>query len=252
MSYFIEREAFYTEKRDSIAIIKIKDKVFDLVTDLEESEYLMEFITQSEYDNEISALLFLNEPGCFGEDKYDKFIHEILGRHEEKSKDEVPTFSHKNIRFREINILNKIIRGIAAYQKLCFIAINGEVVTPFIGAALAADFRFASNKSRFIMAHNKYGLHPSGALPFFLTHYMHHSAALGIQLSEGFTVEKAKELGLVNEIFTSDHFDDLCIEEVFSYLHCRTCTMRRAKQLTNFHRRELNDYFQYEAGLLNL
>jgi enoyl-CoA hydratase/carnithine racemase len=252
MSYFIEREAFYTEKRDRIAIIKIKDRVFDLVTDIYESENLMEFITQSEYDNDIAALLFLNEPGCYGEDKYDAFIHRIMERQEVKDKNETPTFSQRNIRFREINILNNIIRGIAAYQKLCFIGINGEVVTPFIGAALAADFRFASKNSRFVMAHNKFGLHPSGALPFFLAHYMHHSTALSMQLSHDITVERARELGLVNEIFPSDHFDDLCIEEVRNYLHCRSCTIRMTKKLTNFSRKDLNDYFQYEAGLLNL
>ena len=102
------------------------------------------------------------------------------------------------------------------------------------------------------MAHNKFGLHPSGALPYFLAHYMHHTKAMAVQLSQSITIEEAHELGLINEIFPIDHFDDLCIEEVQSYLHCRTCTIRRTKQLTNFKRRELNEYFQYEAGLLNL
>ncbi len=102
------------------------------------------------------------------------------------------------------------------------------------------------------MAHNKFGLHPSGALPYFLCHYMHHSKAMAVQLSQSITVEEAHELGLINDIFTPDHFDELCMEEVLSYLHCKTCTVRRTKQLTNFSRRGLNEYFQYEASLLNL
>ncbi len=252
MNYFIEREAFHTEKRDHIAVIKIKDKVFDLVTDLDESEHLMDFIKQTEYDNSIMAILFLNEPGCIGEEAYDQFIRKILETNISASKEDSPRFSKKNIRFRKINILNKIIRGIASYQKLSFMGIHGEVVTPFIGTALSADFRFASKDCRFIMAHNKFGLHPSGALPFFLSNYMSHSKSMAIQLGQEITVEEAKDLGLVNEIFTNDHFDELCMEEVLSYLHCKTCTIRRTKQLTNFSRRDLNDYFQYEASLLNL
>lgn len=252
MSYFIERESFLTFQKDHLAIIKIKDKVFNLVTDLDESEFLMEFIKKTEYDNKIMAILILNEPGCFGESVYDQFIHSILDRNLGASKEETPSFGKKNLRFREINILNKIIRGIAAYQKLSFIGANGDVVTPFFGTALAADFRFASTQTRFLMAHNKYGLHPSGALPFFLTHYMHHSRAMEVQLSQSLSAEEAQELGLINEIFTTDHFDELCMEEVLNYLHCKTCTIRRTKQLTNFSRRDLNEYFQFEADLLNL
>ncbi|MBU2650889.1 MAG: enoyl-CoA hydratase/isomerase family protein [Bacteroidetes bacterium] len=252
MDYHFERESFTTYSKGVVAIIRIKSKVFDLVTDLEESELMLDFIKKTEYDPQIMALLIINEPGCYGEDVYEQFMHKILELQPPEDNNANPNFIQKNTRFREINILNKIVKGTAEYQKLSFIGIDGDIVTPFFGAALSADFRFASKGSKIIMAHKKYGLHPSGALPFFLGRYLGHSKAIEFQLSDIIKVKKAMELGLINEIFETDEFEKLCLIGINNYLHCKTCTMRRTKQLTSFVNRDLNDYFQFEASLLNL
>ncbi|MFO8129070.1 MAG: enoyl-CoA hydratase/isomerase family protein [Bacteroidales bacterium] len=252
MDYFIERESFTTYSKEPVAVLNIRHNVFDLVTNLQESELLVEFIKKTEYDPNIMALMIINDPGCLGEDEYDRFIHDIIDHQTESDKDNLPGFTQKNIRFREINILNKIIKAIAEYQKLCFSAIRGDIVTPFIGASLAADFRYITENSRLIMAHNKFGLHPSGAMPFFLGHYLGHSRAMKIQLTASITAENALELGLVDELLSDTDFEESCLDKIHGYLHCRTCTIRRTKQLTSFIMRDLHDYFQFEASLLNL
>jgi enoyl-CoA hydratase/carnithine racemase len=252
MSYFTEYNSFVIYPRESVAVIKINDKIFDLVTDLEESDHLMDVIKKSENDKKIMALLITNEPGCFGEDIYDQFIHEILEQHSHTNKDDLPDFTEKNIRFREINILNKFIREILDYQKLCYAGINGDIVTPFFGTSLAADFRYATENTRFILAHNKFGLHPSGALPFFLSNYLSHSKAIEIQLSHDISAKEAKKLGLINHIFSEENFEDQCLDIINKHLHCSTCTIQRTKQLTNFSRKDLYNYFRFEASLLNL
>jgi len=252
MDYHFERESFVTYFNQAVAIVRIKGKVFDLVTDLEESELMLDFIKKTEYDPQIMALLIINDPGSYGLDEYEQFMHKIVELQNIQDKDASPNFIQKNTRFREINILNKIIKGTAEYQKLSFVGIDGDIVTPFFGASLSADFRFATKGSKFIMAHKKYGLHPSGALPYFLSRYIGHSKAMEIQLSEVLKVKKAMELGLINEILEPEDFERQCLKKIDKYIQCRTCVIRRTKQLTNFINRDLNDYFQFEASLLNL
>lgn len=246
------RKSFETGFEDNIAIITSKSLLFDLVTDIDESNAFIDFIRETERSHDIKALLIINEEGRYGSQEYHDFITHILGPQEECDKKGPPRFQRKDDRFREINILNKVIKVLSEYRKLCFAGINGEIVTPFIGAVLSMDIRFATDNSKFVMAHNKYGLHPSGALPFFLSQYIHHSRALEIQFRDELSVKEAYELGLVNKIFTKDNFKAQVLEEIQHFIRCKSSTIHLTKRLTNYTRKALSEYFLYEASLLNL
>ena len=248
----INRSSFETSIESHVAIITIKEGVFHLVTDINESNALIDYIKETEGNPEIKALFIVNEAGNFGADRYHEFITRIMGPQEDCGKNSPPKFEHKDIRFREINILNKIIKILSEYRKLCFSGIDGDIVTPFFGAALSMDIRFASEGTRFIMAHNRYGLHPSGALPFFLSQYIHHSRALEIQFRQEFSVEEALQLGLVNKVFPAEQFKKRCLHEIQHFTKCENSTIGVTKRLTNYTRKALSDYFLYEASLLNL
>jgi enoyl-CoA hydratase/carnithine racemase len=248
----IERQSFETSIADHVAVVSIKSGVYKLVTDNDESSILIDFIRETQGSQEVKALLIINEDGRYSEQEYHDFITSILGKQEECGEKKSPKFEQKNVRFREINNLNKIIKGLSEYRKLCFSGINGDIVTPFIGAVLSMDIRYATEGTNFIMAHNKYGLHPSGALPFFLSQYIHHSRALEIQFRDRFSVAEAHALGLVNKIFPKEHFRERCLEEIQAFIRCESSTIGVTKRLTNFTRKALPDYFLYEASLLNL
>jgi enoyl-CoA hydratase/carnithine racemase len=247
----IKRETFESSFEDHLVIITIKRGVYELVTDINESNILIDFIKESEGSPEVKAMLIINEPGRYGEEDYDTFITRTLGWQECTEK-APPRFAEKDARFREINILNKIIKVLSEYRKLCFSGINGDIVTPFIGASLSMDVRFATEGSRFIMAHNKYGLHPSGALPFFMSQYIHHSRALEMQFRDAFDVSEALALGLVNKVFPVEGFRESCLDEIRHFIRCENSTIGVTKRLTNYTRKALSDYFLYEASLLNL
>jgi enoyl-CoA hydratase/carnithine racemase len=248
----IERNSFSTSLEDNVAVISIKEGVFDLVTDIDESNILLDYIKETEGSPYIKALLIINDEGLYGEQEYHEFISMILGPQEDRGEKSPPKFAQKDVRFREINILNKIIKVLSEYRKICFSAINGDIVTPFIGASLSMDIRYATEGTRFVMAHNKYGLHPSGALPFFLSQYIHHSRALEIQFRDDFSVEEAFTLGLVNKIFPKEKFRKRCLHEIQHFIRCENSTISVTKRLTNYTRKALPEYFMYEASLLNL
>ncbi len=251
MNYIIDTEYFETDIINHIAVIRLKNNVYNLVTHLDDSEKMMEFVRKTEYDENIHALLVVNEEESFGEKMYDSFINKIIEQ-QSLEKKEAPTFTEKTLRFREINILNKIVMGLAEYQKLFYFGLLGEVVTPFFGTSMTADFRFATNDCHFILSHNKFGLHPTAALPFFLSQQLGHSKAMEIILGDKLSCNEAYSLGLINKLLPKDKFESRCIDHILSQFNCRSCTVRRTKQLVNFSRRELKDYFKYEASLLNL
>jgi hypothetical protein len=238
--------------RDHLAIVKIKAEAFELITNISESQLMMDFLKDAECKPEVKGLLLLNEPGCLGEEAYDSFIRSILEEDDLLENKNVPTFIQKNTRFRQINILNRFIGFLSGYRKLVTVGISSTIVTPFMGATLVADIRLASPNAAFSLAHRKYGLHPSGAIPFLLTHYLGHSKAVEIQLSERVSAEEAFRMGLVTQILPHDQFEENCIRFAQHYLANYRSTLSATKRLNNYANHGLPDYFEHEGSIINL
>ena len=129
---------------------------------------------------------------------------------------------------------------------------GSTMVTPFMGVALVADLRLVSPNGAFSLAHRKYGLHPSGAIPFFLTHYLGHSKAIEIQLSDRINAEEGFRLGLFNQVLPADDFNQNCIRYIQPYLNNFRSTLSTTKRLNNFKHRWLQEYQEHEGSLINL
>ncbi|MCB2218902.1 MAG: enoyl-CoA hydratase/isomerase family protein [Bacteroidetes bacterium] len=251
MNVLANNDFYEVYSNDDIAFIEIKEKVFDLITDVQLSETLLQLINDIDHKQDTKALLFYNHPDSFSDAQYDRFINRVLEK-EKVHQDGRPNITERNVRFREINILNTLIKRIGAVQKIVVSALQGSVVTPFVGAAMVADFRYAAEGTILSMIHNKYGLHPAGGLPYFLSHTVHHSKALELQLQDQITAEEALENGLLNKILPRENFKDHLIHEIHKITVKPYSTIRDTKRLTNYSREALKDYFDFEAGLLNL
>ncbi|MFA4864064.1 MAG: hypothetical protein WC605_09875 [Bacteroidales bacterium] len=170
MGKSIDNLYFDASIQDNLAVISFKSEAFELISSLNDSQVMMDFIRDADYEPSVKGLLLLNQPDCLGEQAYDHFIRSILKEDDSLESKDYPVFLQKNVRFRQINILNKFIRFLSGYHKLVIVGLGCTMVTPFMGVALVADMRLASPYGVFSLAHRKYGLHPSGAIPFFLTH----------------------------------------------------------------------------------
>jgi enoyl-CoA hydratase/carnithine racemase len=239
---------------DDIAIIRIKKNVFEFISDMKQSAGLFDFIDSINSTYQINAIFFYNDPDSFSEEEYDKFINRIMVDATAREESNLPCFTDKNVRSREINIMNDLIKRLCGLHVLVVAGIQGTVVTPYIGTVMSADLKYASEDARFSMAHNKYGLHPSGGLPFFLSGFLHHSKAIEIQFREkNISAQEALELGLINKILKKEDFENSAIEEIKAIIsRINHCTIQHTKRLTNFRRKIIKDYFEYEGELLNL
>lgn len=245
----IINKMFEVEVRDKVAIVLIKEDVFKLFTT--EHDFLFSALNSFEINKKISAVLFRNSPDSLGEGVYETFLKEIMLPFESKNT-ELPDFCNRNLRFRELNVLDRFILYLRDYKKLCFFLLSGGIVTPFFGASLAFDIRYATPEMYFSLAHNKYGLHPSGALPYFLIEQLGYNRAMEIMFSEKISAQEALNLGLINKIVSGEDALDSVLSEMnkITQLHCSG--LRRTKQLSSYVRESLSDYFDYEATLLNL
>ncbi len=241
---------FEVEVRDKVAIVLIKEDVFKLITTYHES--LFDSLNSFESDNQIKAVLFQNTPECYGEKVYESFLKENMVPFNKLEDFELPNFCNKNVRFRELNVLNRFIKYLVNYKKLCFTVLSGSVVTPFFGASLSTDIRYATPEMYYSLAHNKYGLHPSGALPYFLITQLGYNRAMKIMFSENISAQEALNLGLINKIVSAENMLDEVLSDIKKITQFRSCTLRRTKQLSSYVRESLSDYFTYEETLLNL
>jgi enoyl-CoA hydratase/carnithine racemase len=244
---------FYeVEVKDSLVIIFFKKDVFKLLTTREGSDLLFKTLNNFHSDTQIKALLFINKPECFGEKVYDSFLNEIISTETEEKDHQVSNITDRHKRSKEIYTLNRFVEYLANYRKICFTVLSGGIVTPFFGVSLTMDIRYATPDMTFLLAHNKYALHPSGGLPYFLIQQIGYNKAMEVLLSNQISSEKALELGLINKIVPSENFLEGVINDIEIVTNLQSCTLRRTKQLAAYTRDSLPDYFEFEGKLLNL
>jgi len=251
--FSFKTEELHSYLKEDIAVIKIKCNVFDTITDLAESGKLISIVQMAERIPDVKALLILNEPNSMGDEEYEKFLHRILERGiDPYAPEETRGIVQKVDRVREINILNRTIAQLTEFKKVCINGLQGSIVTPFFGASLAFDFRYAAEGMYFSLAHLKYGLHPSGALPFFLTRYLGHSKSIEVLFKcEKISAQEALDLGLVTKILPSEKFEEHCLREIEQICHLDTRVIHSTKLLANISRLELRNYFDIESALLH-
>jgi 2-(1,2-epoxy-1,2-dihydrophenyl)acetyl-CoA isomerase len=234
---------------DGIAVVRIQADSFATLTDLAESGRFLGLFHDAEVDNQVRALLLLSQPGGFADGEYEKFIC-----HEEAVLGQPGQATHlKTQVIRHINILNRIVTQMAEFKKIFAVALQGSVVTPFFGASLAADFRFASRDMFFSPAHCRHGLHPTGALPYFLPRYVGQGKAAEI-LFKGEKLDAATmlALGLVTEVLPADDFEGRCIKSLQPWCELPGEVILSSKLLLNHaNRLGLKRYFDTEAALLH-
>ncbi|HUU06388.1 MAG TPA: enoyl-CoA hydratase/isomerase family protein [Patescibacteria group bacterium] len=234
---------------DGIAVLRVQADSIATLTDLAESGRFLALFHEAEVHNQVRALLLMGNPGGFADDEYEKFIC-----HEEAELGQPGQATHLKTKVvRHINVLNRIVTQMADFKKIFAVGLQGSAVTPFFGASLAADFRFASRDMVFSPAHCRHGLHPTGALPYFLPRYVGQGKAAEILFKgEPLAAATLLALGLVTEVLPADDFERRCIEALQPWCALPGEVILSSKLLLNHaNRMGLKRYFDTEAALLH-
>ncbi|RLC58087.1 MAG: hypothetical protein DRH89_01970 [Candidatus Cloacimonadota bacterium] len=241
-NFEFESEQIKCYTNENIGIIKFKSNVFDIVSNLDESNDVFQIFKAASEDSNVKLILFLNDSCCFSEKEYSEFLNSLI---EDWTRIEKSMF-----RQRQINILNRFIMEIINLDKIVVSCLSGNVVIPFFGTSLSADFRYASEDMVYSLSHLKHKVHPSGALPYFLPKYVGFGKANELLFSDReISAREAMKLGLINEILPKDDFERHCIREVQSLIDIDPIVVKTTKHLLRFSEKELSMYFQKEINI---
>lgn len=250
-SYTFEDADLKSYLQEDFLVIHIQQNAFEIVTDLSESSHLFDLLELVAEDEKVKGVFIFNSPGIFGEEEYDAFLRKVFDLKADDPFSKIATYDKQGIRKRQINILNHFITSTLANSKLIVLGLQGGVVTPFFGASLAADLRFGSSDMSFCLAHVKYGLPPTGALPYFLPRFLGLNHAKDLLFRGGkISAQQALELRLINQILPGENFAQECLEILRGMKHADTKFIRITKQLTNTFARELENYLDFESRIL--
>ncbi len=118
-------EFFEISKKDAISIIKIKNNVFDFISDIDLSGKLMDFLNTLSGNTEIKALVFYNDPDCVNETNYARFSKRFMTESKKTDHSLTLGFNQKNVRFREITMLNRFVKTFSKSQYYCCFRFTG-------------------------------------------------------------------------------------------------------------------------------
>jgi enoyl-CoA hydratase/carnithine racemase len=228
-----------------VGVLTLKKNVFEMVTDLSESSDFFGLLEKSKSVSDIHAILIINESGCFDTQSYSEFLKTVI---DEDTKNGFK-LSTGVARTRQIVNLNNFIRRAPDFEKLVFIAFQGEVVTPFFGASLAADYRFASEDVNFSLCHLQMGIHPAGALPYFLPKYLGQGKASEILFNcNDISAKEALNWGLINKVFPIQNFEQDCVTAINQMVEGNVNVLKCTKKLMKHTIKELEEYISLEES----
>ena len=243
---------FNCEIENDVAILTIKGNAFKSVSSIARNIDIIPWFDKVEQSENVRGVLLLNENDAMSEKAYNEFLSETIGiDFDPENPKDISRFTKNEIRTREITILGNIIRKIISFKKLLIIGINGDIVSPFFGLSLAADFRFASTHTNFVLSHIKYRLHPSGALPFFLPNYLCQSKVAEL-LFRGTKLPAAelKKLGLINDFYDGTEFIEKIKAEANQICKVSLNVVKSTKKLLYRHKKSLNEYLDLESEFI--
>ncbi len=137
--------------------------------------------------------------------------------------------------FKEIlEYLHSTISEIKRAPKPFIAAVNGVAAAGGFGLAMACDLVFASEDATFEWAYHKTGLSGAESSTFFLPRLLGLRTAMGlVLLNPRLTAAKARELELVNDVFSRDTFEGEVMRIARQLAAGPTRAYAVAKQLIN-------------------
>ncbi len=242
-------EAMECQIDGAIAILRSKANAFETLTNIEANGIIFKWFDAVEADPDIKVVIAYNSPGCYCEFEYNKFLSDLVGKELDiENPIHIKSFEKDRIRAIEINMLMNYIRKLIGFKKIVINALCGQIVTPFFGLSLAGDFRFAAYNMKYTFSHVKYGLHPSGALPFFLPRFLGHPKSEEYLFRGGeIPAIEAKSLGLVNETVPQDRLEEYCMQEAKKLCELDVHVIRSTKNLLCNFEEEFERYIERES-----
>jgi enoyl-CoA hydratase/carnithine racemase len=243
-----DTKGFSCKVENGLAVLNIKGNAFRGISSINRNNDIIPWLDEVDNYSEVRGLLILNEKESMSEKAYVDFLKEIAGDNfNAENPKNTPKFIKEDIRAREITILGNIINALLGFNKIIISGIRGNIVSPFFGLNLIADFRFTEANTNFILSHIKYRLHPSGGLPYFLPLYLSHSKVIELLFRGGsIPAEELKDLGLITGFYDESEFIERVRAEAVEICKVSRNVVMSTKKLLYRNKKDFQDYLDLE------
>jgi 2-(1,2-epoxy-1,2-dihydrophenyl)acetyl-CoA isomerase len=187
--------AIETERRASVLTITINRPERLNALDVPSMRELRQTLQATAVDRSVRCVLLTGAGSafCAGGDVADMEEHRVRG--------DLPLLFHELTGEQEI-----AVREILTMRKPVVAALPGVAAGGGLSLALSADWRIAADRAVLVPAFPSLGAVPDGGLTYFLPHYLGIGGAQELLFTNArVPAARARELGLVHEVVSSDH-----------------------------------------------
>lgn len=202
------------EQTGRVVVVRCTDDFALLELDLETKSQFQKLFDAVSGSAEIGAAAIVGTEQSFAGAVMDRFWRRVL---EQDGADEsIPTphagTAATDFRRGEAGI-RELATNIRECSKVVVIALQGEVVTPFLGASLLCDYRVAADSTVFRYRAYEFGMPPGGALAYLLPAYIGFGRASELLLDgRDVGADEALALGMVSQVVPADGLEAAALD----------------------------------------
>ena len=241
------------ERAGQVLVVRCREDFALLELDLESKRRLAELFDAVSGSREIGAMALVGSPTCFGPDLMDRFWRHVLELRGAASGISTPHAGVGETDFsRGETGIQQLAASIRGCPKFVVVALQGEVVTPFLGASLVCDHRVAAEGTVFLNRAYRFGMPPGGALTYLLPAYVGYATASRLLL-EGLDVPVAQalELGIVDEVVPVEELEAAAVEVARRMAAKPWQAVAAVKQLLTQSLLGLTAHYELETALIH-
>jgi len=237
---------------DGVGVMDIKDNAFDIIADLGRKDLLLQRFDLADLRDEIRVVLLQSDPSALGEENYNQFWKNVTIAKDDNLRSAFPFNASLEMKVaRQENALSQLIMKILKCRKLVIATVKGSIVEQFLGMALAADYRIASESAVFSFPHLKIGMPPQGAITCLLSRCVGYVKAKRILLQcRPLDAQTALALNLVDEVLPEREFDEMCMRKAQELKELDPILVGMTKKLLECNEKELERCFDIESRLV--
>lgn len=221
----------------SVLLLNFKENLMLRATDLTAKKIFLDYLDFASKNESIKVIVIMSSPDKMGREEYLDFFEQI-----KQSKLEPRSVL---ILF---NSIDQCILKIRTINQMVIHANSGKVLSLFLNASLACDYRIIADNTVFQNPCLEIGMVPKGGGAFFLSKMVGISKAYEILLCEkDITADQALELGLVDKVVPFDELRETALRVAQDFARKPRRSITGAKKLLNYSIKELEEYLDFET-----
>ena len=220
------KDYFSCKVKDGIAVVRLCEKAFEIVTELDSSEKYISLIEAIEQDSDVTGLFQINDLNFRGDLVNQTFMGSMRGEKLDKFKQ----LSMRMTRYG--NIAGRLSSTFSAFTKPMVAGIDGDTTLEYFAIVLPFDYRIATHSSCAVFPNIRNGFPPSGNLAYQLQRAVGAARAAEIFLvGEPLEPSRLLEYGLISNIGDTEHLGEQCLEVARMICDQPSIALRATRQM---------------------